>query len=98
MPRCCEPTAATPERGFRRSQPFDGLRTATGEPYASPVEKEHRELGLAAAIAIVVGESIALGIFLTPAGMARSLGSPLLLGAVWCGMALMAFCGALCFA
>ncbi len=62
------------------------------------MEKERRQLGLAAAIAIVVGESIALGIFLTPAGMARSLGSPLLLGAVWCGMALMAFCGALCFA
>jgi APA family basic amino acid/polyamine antiporter len=62
------------------------------------VEKERRQLGLAAAIAIVVGESIALGIFLTPAGMARSLGSPLLLAAVWCGMAFMAFCGALCFA
>ena len=33
-----------------------------------------------AAIAVVTGESIALGIFLTPAAMAKSLGSPLLLG------------------
>ena len=56
-----------------------------------------RQLGLAAAIAVVTGESIALGIFLTPAAMAKSLGSPLLLGAVWLGMALMAMCGALCY-
>jgi basic amino acid/polyamine antiporter, APA family len=46
---------------------------------------------------IVVGESIALGIFLTPATMAKSLGSPLLLLLVWFGMALMAMCGALCY-
>src|ERR1700750_799851 len=34
-----------------------------------------RQMGLAATIAVVTGESIALGIFLTPAAMARSLGS-----------------------
>lgn len=56
-----------------------------------------RQLGLTAAIAVVCGESIALGIFLTPAAMAKSLGSPLLLAAVWCAMALMAICGALCY-
>jgi basic amino acid/polyamine antiporter, APA family len=56
-----------------------------------------RQLGLSAAIAIVTGESIALGIFLTPAAMAKSLGSPLLLGLVWMGMALMAICGAFCY-
>lgn len=44
-----------------------------------------------------MGESIALGIFLTPAAMAKSLGSPLLLGLVWLGMAFMALCGALCY-
>lgn len=54
-------------------------------------------MGLAATIAVVAGESIALGIFLTPAAMAKSLGSPLLLAAVWCGMALMALAGALCY-
>lgn len=58
---------------------------------------ERRQLGLAAAVAAVTGQSIALGIFLTPATMAKSLGSPLLLGAVWCGMAFMMVCGALCY-
>ena len=59
--------------------------------------EQHRQLGLAATIAVVTGESIALGIFLTPAAMAKSLGSPLLLAAVWCGMGLIAMCGALCY-
>ena len=54
-------------------------------------------MGVWAATAVVTGEAISLGIFLTPAGMAKSLGSPALLGAVWCGMALMTLAGALCF-
>ena len=57
-----------------------------------------RELGLLAAIAAVCGESIALGIFVTPAAMAKSLGSPLLLCVVWSAMALMAGAGAACYA
>jgi APA family basic amino acid/polyamine antiporter len=61
------------------------------------VRTSRRELGLGAALAIVTGESVALGIFLTPATMAKALGSPLLLLAVWLGMALMAMCGALCY-
>lgn len=56
-----------------------------------------RQLGLSAALAIVIGESIALGIFLTPAAMAKSLGSPLLLFAVWAGISLMAISGAFCY-
>ena len=60
-------------------------------------ENSKRQLGLAAAIAVVTGESIALGIFLTPAAMAKSLGSPLLLAAIWLVIALMAMCGALCY-
>jgi len=64
---------------------------------SSKLQNPQRQLGLAAAIAVVTGESIALGIFLTPAAMAKSLGSPLLLGAVWLGIALMAMCGALCY-
>ncbi|HVZ83305.1 MAG TPA: amino acid permease [Terracidiphilus sp.] len=56
-----------------------------------------RQLGVWAATAVVTGEAISLGIFLTPAGMARSLGSPALLGAVWCGMAVLTLAGALCF-
>ena len=56
-----------------------------------------RQMGVWAATAVVTGEAISLGIFLTPAGMAHSLGSPSLLGAVWCGMALITLAGALCF-
>jgi APA family basic amino acid/polyamine antiporter len=55
------------------------------------------QMGVWAATAVVTGEAISLGIFLTPAGMARSLGSPALLGAVWCGMAIITLAGALCF-
>ena len=58
---------------------------------------ERRQLGLPAATAVVTGEAIALGIFLTPAAMAKSLGSPLLLGLVWLGVAFMAMCGALSY-
>ncbi len=54
-------------------------------------------MGVWAATAVVTGESISLGIFLTPAAMAKSLGSPALLAAVWCGMAVMTLAGALCF-
>jgi basic amino acid/polyamine antiporter, APA family len=54
-------------------------------------------MGVWAATAVVTGEAISLGIFLTPAAMARSLGSPALLAGVWCGMALMTLAGALCF-
>lgn len=40
---------------------------------------------------------IAVGIFLTPAGMAKSLGSPLWLLVVWLTMGAMALCGAWCY-
>jgi basic amino acid/polyamine antiporter, APA family len=56
-----------------------------------------RQMGVWAATAAVTGEAISLGIFLTPAGMAKSLGSPALLAAVWGGMALITLAGALCF-
>ena len=56
-----------------------------------------RQMGVWVATAVVTGEAISLGIFLTPAGMAKSLGSPALLGAVWCGMAVITLAGALCF-
>ncbi|HET9477830.1 MAG TPA: amino acid permease, partial [Pyrinomonadaceae bacterium] len=49
------------------------------------------------AAALVVGEVIAVGIFLTPAGMAKQLGSPLWLLVVWLAMGAMALCGALCY-
>ena len=56
-----------------------------------------RELGLGSAAAAVAGEAIAVGIFLTPAGMAKSLGSPFWLLAVWLFMGAITVSGALCF-
>jgi basic amino acid/polyamine antiporter, APA family len=56
-----------------------------------------RRLGLGSAAAVVVGEVIGIGIFLTPAGMAQSLGSPVWLFAVWLVMGGVTLAGALCF-
>ncbi len=56
-----------------------------------------RELGLASATAVVAGECIAVGIFLTPAGMAKALGSPLGLLLVWLAVGAMTLSGALCY-
>ena len=56
-----------------------------------------RQIGLRTAATLIVGEVIAVGIFLTPAGMAKDLGSPFLLLAVWLVMGAMALCGALCY-
>lgn len=55
-----------------------------------------RQIGLRTATALVVGEVVAVGIFLTPASMAKSLGSPLWL-LVWLAMGAMALCGAFCY-
>jgi basic amino acid/polyamine antiporter, APA family len=60
-------------------------------------EELKRQLGIGAATALVVGEVIAVGIFLTPAGIAKSLGSPFWLLIVWLAMGGMALCGALCY-
>ena len=56
-----------------------------------------RQIGLRTAAALIVGEVIAVGIFLTPAGMATALGSPMWLLLVWLAMGAMALCGALCY-
>jgi basic amino acid/polyamine antiporter, APA family len=56
-----------------------------------------RRLGLTTATALVVAEVIGVGIFLTPAGMAKTLGSPFWLLAVWLAMGASAIGGALCF-
>lgn len=56
-----------------------------------------RQLGLASATAVVAGECIAVGIFLTPAGMAKAMGSPLWLLVVWLAVGVMTVCGALCY-
>ena len=56
-----------------------------------------RQIGIRTAATLVVGEVIAVGIFLTPAGMAKELGSPMWLLIVWLAMGAMALCGALCY-
>jgi APA family basic amino acid/polyamine antiporter len=56
-----------------------------------------RHLGLGAAAALVVGQVIAVGIFLTPAGMARLLASPFWLLVVWLVAGLMAIAGAVVY-
>jgi len=61
------------------------------------VAELRRQIGLWTAAALIVGEVIAVGIFLTPAGMAKQLGSPLWLLVVWLAMGAMALCGALCY-
>lgn len=65
---------------------------------ASPTERGlSRQLGLGSATALVVGEVIGVGIFLTPARMVHSLGSPAWLLAVWLVMGGVTLAGALCF-
>lgn len=64
---------------------------------AAPPIGLRRQLGVVAVTALVVGEVVAIGIFLTPAGMARSLGSPFWLLIVWLLMGVMALSGALCY-
>jgi basic amino acid/polyamine antiporter, APA family len=61
------------------------------------VDDLKRQIGLRTATALIIGEVIAIGIFLTPAGMAKSLGSPFWLLVVWLLMGAMALCGALCY-
>jgi APA family basic amino acid/polyamine antiporter len=64
---------------------------------ATAKDKLRRELSLASATAAVAGECIAVGIFLTPTGMAKSLGSPLWLLVVWLAVGAMTLSGALCY-
>lgn len=63
----------------------------------NPQPELKRQIGIRTAIALVVGEVVGVGIFLTPAGMAKSLGSPLWLLIVWLATGAMAICGALCY-
>jgi APA family basic amino acid/polyamine antiporter len=56
-----------------------------------------RLLGLVPATCLIVGQVIGIGIFLTPAEMARGLGAPGLVHAMWALAGLMALAGALCY-
>lgn len=56
-----------------------------------------RTLGLDSAVALVVGEIVGVGIFLTPAEMIKALGSPFWLLVVWLVVGATALCGSLCY-
>jgi APA family basic amino acid/polyamine antiporter len=56
-----------------------------------------RELTLPAAVALVIGQVIAVGIFLTPGTIIRTLASPFLIAMVWLVMGGLAICGALAY-
>jgi APA family basic amino acid/polyamine antiporter len=73
------------------------MPTITSTVPSTSVNKLQRQLGLASATAAVAGESIAVGIFLTPAGMAKSLGSPFWLLVVWLIVGAVTLSGALCY-
>lgn len=57
-----------------------------------------RQFGIWTATALIVGQVIAVGIFLTPAGMAKAVGSPFWLLVIWILMGAMTLSGALCYA
>lgn len=56
-----------------------------------------RQFGLGTAVALIIGQVIAVGIFLTPAGMAKSVGSPFWLLVIWLLIGAMTLSGALCY-
>ena len=56
-----------------------------------------RQFGIWTATALIVGQVIAVGIFLTPAGMAKSVGSSFWLLIIWILMGAMTLSGALCY-
>lgn len=72
------------------------MRNSADPEKLAPVVPRRR-LGLLSATAVVAGESIAVGIFLTPTGMAKSLGSPFWLLSVWIVVGVLAVCGALTY-
>jgi APA family basic amino acid/polyamine antiporter len=56
-----------------------------------------RQFGLWTAVTMLVGQVIAVGIFLVPAGMAKSVDSPFWLFTIWIVMGAMTLSGALCY-
>src|SRR5215467_9254991 len=57
-----------------------------------------RGLGLWAATAVVIGDTIGTGIFLVPSAMARMVGSTILTFVAWFAGGLIVLCGAFCYA
>ena len=66
-------------------------------PGSATTQGLRRELGLGSTTAAIIGGIIAVGIFLTPAGMAKALGSPFWLLLVWLAVGATTMSGALCY-
>jgi basic amino acid/polyamine antiporter, APA family len=73
------------------------MATTSEDVSSSRTPELARRLGLGTATALIVGNVIGVGIFLTPADMAKSLGSPFWLLMVWLLMAVATVGGALCY-
>jgi APA family basic amino acid/polyamine antiporter len=74
--------------------------SATAPNLADPPERSDlvRGLGLWAATAIVIGDTIGTGIFLVTSDMARAVGTATLVFAAWIIGGLIVLCGACCYA
>lgn len=60
-------------------------------------EDLRRQFGVSTATALIIGQVIAVGIFLTPAGMAKGVQSPFWLFVIWIVVGLATLCGALSY-
>jgi APA family basic amino acid/polyamine antiporter len=61
------------------------------------MSSDRRSLGLWPATALVIGHTIAVGIFLTPAELVGALASPALAAGLWTVFGILVLCGALSF-
>ena len=69
-------------------------------PLSDQRERSHlvRGLGLWAATAIVIGDTIGTGVFLVTSDMARAVGSATLVFVAWIAGGFIVLCGAFCYA
>jgi APA family basic amino acid/polyamine antiporter len=78
------------------------LREAGHAPHRAPeilmASVLRRRLGVSTALAMIVAEVMGVGIFLTPAGMARTLNTTGWVLAVWALVGLLSAAGAVCYA
>src|SRR3954451_18797150 len=76
----------------------DPASSADASRSTQPLCELPREVGFWGAISVMVGIVIGSGIFATPTTIARNMGSPTLILALWVAGGLIALCGALTFA
>jgi APA family basic amino acid/polyamine antiporter len=94
-----EPGAANDPRAPASALDLDAVPASAAAPGTIPasVPALTRQIGLATTTAVIVAEVIGVGIFLTTAGMVKTLGSPFWILAVWLMTGVAAIGGAICF-